>query len=122
MSTGPNIEAPTRVIQPVPDSRLEQLLAQYDLAKAEADKAAETLKAIADGVKAELAAQLAAQLAEGETAIEVASDLLARPLRLSHVESWRVDAKKLKTEDPLTYVRYATKSSSWKLAPVGSRT
>lgn len=118
MTTGPQIEQPPRVIEPAPDSRLEQLLAQYDLAKAEAEKAAEALKAISDGVKAELAAQLA----EGETALEVTSDLLARPLRLSNVESWRVDAKKLKAEDPVTYVRYAVQGHSWRLAPVGSRT
>lgn len=116
--TGPQIEQRPRVIRPVPDSRLDQLLAQYDLAKAEADKAAETLKPITDGIKSELAAQLA----DGETVLEVTSDHLARPMRLSNVESWRVDAKKLKAEDPLTYVRYAVQGHSWKLAPVGSRT
>jgi hypothetical protein len=34
------------------------------------------------------------------------------------VESWRVDAKKLKTEAPETYVRYATKSTAWQLRAV----
>ncbi len=93
--------------------RLEQLLAQYDLAKAEAAKAAESLKAITDGIKAELAA-----VAPGETDIRVDSPDLAKPLRLQAVTSWRVDATKLKAEDPETYVRYAKQSTAWRLEAV----
>lgn len=96
--------------------RLEQLLAQYDLVKAEAAKAEEALKAITDGIKQELMAAAP----EGETDIRVDSPDLTRPLRLQAVESWRVDSKKLKAEAPETYVRYATKSVSWRLAGITS--
>lgn len=99
-----------------PESRLEALLAQYDLAKAEAEKAAESLKAITDGIKAELAAAAP----EGETDIRVDSPDLAQPLRLSAVTSWRVDATKLKAEAPETYVRYAKQSTAWRLERVKS--
>lgn len=101
------------VVRPDPDTRLEQLTAQYDMAKAEADKAASTLKAVTDAIKLELASA-----APGETSIDLVSDLLAAPLRLVAVESWRVDAKKLKAEAPETYVRYAKKSTSWTLRAV----
>lgn len=102
-------------ITPQPETRLEALTAQYDLAKAEVDKAGEALKAITDGIKHELRTA-----APGETSILLTSDLLARPLLLAQIESWRVDAKKLKAEDPLTYVRFATKSFSWSMRPVSS--
>ena len=95
-------------------TRLEALLAQYDLAKAEADKATETLKAITDGIKAELAAAAP----DGETDIRVNSPDLTRPLRLQAITSWRVDAAKLKAEAPETYVRYAKQSTSWRLERV----
>jgi hypothetical protein len=105
----------TAVIAPQPGSRLEQLAAQYDLAKAEAEKAADALKAITDGIKLELA-----NAAPGETDVRLDSTELAAPLRLLAIESWRVDSKKLKTEAPEIYVRYATKSTAWQLRPVKS--
>jgi hypothetical protein len=109
------VNAPVTVT-PEPDSRLEQLAAQYDLAKAEADKASATLKAITDAIKLELTGAAP----EGARSIDLASDHLTVPLRLNYVESWRVDAKKLKVEQPETYVRYATRSGSWRLAAVTS--
>ncbi len=105
-------------IPPAPDSRLEQLCAQYDLAKAEATKAADALKAITDGIKNELAALMP----EGATEVDLDTPLLARPMRLKAVDAWRVDAKKLKAEAPAIYVRYAVKGTSWRLAPIGSET
>lgn len=104
-----------QVVIPETDTRLAQLLAQYDLAKAEADKAAETLRAITDAVKVELV-----NAAPGAHDIRVESPDLARPLRLFAVESWRVDAKKLKAEAPETYVRFAKKSTSWTLRSIAS--
>lgn len=98
-----------------PDTRLAQLAAQYDLAKAEAAKAAEALKAITDGIKAELA-----NAAPGETDVRLESPELEKPLRLSAVTSWRVDATKLKAEAPETYVRYAKQSTAWRLDAVKS--
>lgn len=105
----------TATVRPEPESRLEQLAGQYDLAKAEADKAAETLKAITDAIKLELV-----NAAPGETSIDLVSDDLAAPLRLVAVESWRIDSKKLKTEAPETYVRYAKKTASWTLRAVSA--
>jgi predicted phage-related endonuclease len=106
------------VIKPAPGSRLEQLCAQHDLAKAEARKAEEALAAITDGIKNELAALLP----DGATEVDLDTDLLARPLRLKAVESWRVDSKRLRAANPEIYVRYAVKSTSWRLAPIGSQT
>jgi len=105
----------TRVIKPESDSRLAQLAAQYDLAKAESAKAAEALKAITDAIKIELT-----HAAPGESDVQLDSPDLIKPLRLTAVESWRIDAKKLKAEDSLTYVRYAVQSTTWRLAPVSS--
>lgn len=93
--------------------RLSQLHASYADAKAEADGAAERLATIKDAIKAELIA------AAPEGSLKIA--LLGEdgpPLQLTHSESWRVDSRKLKAEEPETYVRYAKKSESWTLAPV----
>lgn len=103
-------------VTPAPDSRLAQLCSQYDLAKAEADKAAETLKAITDGIKHELVALLP----PGADRVDLDTPLLARPMRFQSVQTWRVDTKRLKAEDPLAYVKYAVQGTSWKLAPLGA--
>src|SRR6266566_3009872 len=100
-------------VTPDPDSRLGQLAAQYDLAKAEADKATTDLKAITDAIKLELI-----NAAPGATSIDLVSEDLVKPLRLVAVSSWRVDAKKLKAEAPETYVRYAVQGTSWTLKRV----
>lgn len=103
----------TAIVKPHGNSRLAQLLGMYDAAKAEADAAAKALKTITDGIKAELTTA-----APGATSIDIESGLTARPLRLIAVTSWRVDAGKLKTDDPETYVRYAKQSTAWTLKPV----
>jgi hypothetical protein len=97
------------VVDVVAGERLAQLHAQYELLKVEADEAAARLKACTDAIKLELTQQ-----SPGHTKYR----LPAGPgpeLTLTYVESWRVDARKLKAEDPLTYVRYAKKSGSWTL-------
>lgn len=96
------------------DSRLGQLLAQYDLAKAEAKKAEEALKAITDGIKAELIA-----VAPDAKTIDVASKHLARALRLNAVTSTSVDSARLKVEQPLVFAQFSKSSTSWRLAQVG---
>lgn len=101
---------------PVPATateRLAALHAEYADAKAAADGAAERLTAIKDGIKAEMAAAAP----EGQTKI-VLTGFDGPTLQLTYAESWRVDSRKLKAEDPETYVRYAKKSGSWTLAPV----
>lgn len=90
-------------------SRLEQLHAAYEDAKAAKDEAETRLKAVVDAIKVE-----ATQAAPGAERIEIVGDHGPR-LSLTYVESWRVDSRRLKAEDPETYVRYATKSGTWKL-------
>lgn len=113
--TAATATAPATLVPYAPDTRLAQLCSQYELAKAEAAKAAESLKAITDGIKAELA-----NAAPGATDVRYESPDLGQALRLTAVESWRVDAKKLKAEAPETYVRYAKKSTAWRLEAVRS--
>lgn len=99
-------------VTPEPGSRLESLLAEYDVAKARADEAAARLKTITDGIKAETLAQ---ELNAVDDRFDITSPYLAAPLRLSYVESWRLDAKRMKAEDPAMYVTYAVKGGSWQL-------
>ena len=106
-----------RQVQPRSNSRLAALHAAYADAKAAVDAAGEQLKAITDAIKVELTA-----VDPNERRFELvpANGVQARPLQLTYVESWRVDSTKLKREDPETYVRYAKKSGSWRLAPAKS--
>lgn len=99
-----------------PDSRLEQLLATYADLKPQADEIAERLKTVTDGIKAELIAASP----DGTRRINVTHPVLAVPLRLSYVESWRLDTKRLKTEHPAVYVAYATKGGKWELRGVSA--
>lgn len=111
---GPHIKPPVPFLNPVEGSRLEQLAAQYGEAKKLADASAKALKVITDGIKLELT-----NAAPGLEAIDLVSPLLARPLRMSSVTSWRVDTEKLKTQYTEVYARCAKESTAWKLAEVG---
>jgi hypothetical protein len=95
-------------------SRLEQLHEAYAGAKAAAEEATTRLKAITDALKVELT-QAAP---EGASRIELVGEAGPR-LRLTYSESWRLDSRQLKAEDPETYVRYAKKSGSWTLKEGG---
>lgn len=112
----PPVEQPPVQIVPRGDSKLAQLHAMYAGAKANADAAAEELKTITTAIKAELA-----QAAPGQPKVDLIGQGLP-PLGLRHVETWRVDTRKLKAQDPETYVRYAKKSESWALRPLGAGT
>jgi hypothetical protein len=96
-----------------PGSRLEDLLAAYAHLKPQADEVASRLKAVTDAIKVELTT-----LVPGAARIDVAHEALARPLRLSWIEKWDLDAKRMKAEDPATYVRFARKGGSWQLRGV----
>lgn len=99
---------------PEPDTRLAQLHAAYTDAKAAAEEANARLKSITDALKAELAgADNGAP--EGTRQYDLVGPD-GPPLRLTYVESWRIDTNKLKAQDPETYVRYAKKSGSWRLS------
>lgn len=112
--TGDPVDSPT-FVRPDPESRLAHLAARYDELKARADAARAELDDLTLALKAELSA--AAPCTAGRTVVLATPDL-RRPLRLSAVESWRIDAKRLKAEDPTTYIRWAVKSTSLKLERV----
>ena len=95
-------------------SRLEQLHAAYGEAKARADEATKQLKAITDGIKLELTSA-----APDAPKIDLAASPTLPALRLQWVESWRLDSKRLKVDDPETWVRYAVKGGSWVLKVLG---
>jgi len=111
MTEAPNIEVeqPYTPVKDTASRRLKQLHASYTDAKAAADQANEQLKLITDAIKVEL------QTAAPESTRIALTGPAGPPLRLVQTESWRVDSKKLKREDPETYVRFATKSVSWRL-------
>ena len=90
--------------------RLAQLHAAYDEAQAAYDAAASHFEAIKTGIKAELAALAP----EGSTRIGLTGEH-GPGLSLTYAESWRLDSRKMKREDPETYVRYAKPSGSWTL-------
>lgn len=104
-------------VTPPGDSRLAALHAQYADAKAAADAAAEHLKTITDGIKAELRAQADAGSPDG--ADSVSRIELRSPygpiLRLTKSERVTFDSKKLKVDDPVTYVKYAKFGEAWAL-------
>ena len=102
-----------QTITPAPDSRLAQLLAEFEAAKRAAEAAHERLNMIKDGIKAELTAA-----APGAEKVRVHSDHLTQPLQLSARTEWRIDARRLKAEDPVTWVRYARRVTSWRLESV----
>jgi hypothetical protein len=91
--------------------RLAALVAMYDAAKSAADAAAEALKTITDGIKAETSAAV-----PGGTDFTIVSGTLSHPLTLQYVVSNRVDTKALRAM--LTAEQYASltkPSGSWTL-------
>ncbi|GLW32252.1 hypothetical protein [Actinoplanes regularis] len=100
-------------VQPEPGSRLDDLLAAYAELKPRADELATRLKTITDAIKAELTAAR-----PGAQYIGVDHPALVQPLRLTYVESWTLDSKRLKAENPELYVTYARKGGSWQLRGV----
>lgn len=110
-ATEPEKPAVARV-KAEPDSRLEQLLAQYELLKPAADEAEARLKSVVDAIKA-IAVQ---EGNDGRTThISVDAPRLGIALDLSWIQSWRLDAKRMKAEEPVTYVRFAVMNGSWTL-------
>lgn len=93
----------------LPGSRLEALLASYEVLKAAAEEAAGQFRAVTDAIKAEAAA------GTGATSIAISGAPGLPRLRMTWRESWRLDSKLLKETDPATYARYAVKSGSWEL-------
>jgi len=105
----PQLQAPPVQVTPRKNSKLEQLHAIYTEAKAKADQAAADLKTVTDAIKAEMTSA-----APDAARLELVGPHGPR-LMLTYVEWWRVDATRLKKEDPETYVRFAKKGGSWQL-------
>lgn len=105
---------PVQVAAPA-DSRLAQLQSQYAEAKSAADAAAEHLKGITDAIKHELT-----RAAPEHTKIDLPAGH-GPALRLTYSERWSLDTRRMKAEDPLTYVRYAKKGGAWTLRAMGAR-
>lgn len=101
---------PVTVIQAEKDSRLEQLLAQYDDAKAAEKDARDRFKTIADGIKAELY-----RLTEGNEKVDVHSNYLNQPLALRAQYQTRLDTDKLKTVHPDLCQQFSKQTAFWKL-------
>lgn len=101
------------IVQPEQGTRLEQLHAAYADAKARADDAAAALKAITDGLKVELTNAAP----EGTPVVELRGTD-GPSLRVTWTTSWRLDSKRLKADDPETWVRYAKQSGTWVLKAV----
>lgn len=89
--------------------RIAQLHREYHEAKAEADAANQRLRAVTDALKAELVGT------DPQTRLITLTSPGVLPLRLTWVESWRMDTKRLKAEKPDVYVTYAQQSGSWRL-------
>jgi hypothetical protein len=104
----------TAIVKSQPETRLDALAAEYAQLKPLADATNARLKEITDGIKAELAVA-----APGKTSVDFVSPMLDRPLRMTAKTSWRLDSKRLKAEDPGTYVKYAVQSTSWELRQTG---
>ena len=111
-NAGPAPEPTFVQVDATATERLAALHSLYADVKERFDSAKEQLDAIKAGIKAELVAAAPA----GSTKIALMGKD-GPPLTLVHSESWRVDSRKLKAEEPETYVRYAKKSESWTLAP-----
>jgi hypothetical protein len=109
MTDQPQIQPPPFQVTPRKNSRLEQLHAVYADAKAKADQATSDLKTVTDAIKAEMT-----KAAPDQARLELVGPHGPR-LTLTYVESWRVDATRLKAEAPETYVMFAKKRGSWQL-------
>lgn len=94
--------------------RLAQLVALYDAAKDAADDAAEALKAITDGIKAETSSAV-----PGGTDFTIVSGDLALPLTLKLVRSERVDTKLLRAMLGDRYSSVCKPSQAWTLKRKG---
>ncbi len=111
MTAEPQQQVPSRVaVTAPPGSRLEELLASYEVAKAAAEAAAGRFKAVTDGIKAELASAN-----PGVPDITLGGAPGMPRLRMTWKRPWRVDEKRLKAEDPALYVRYAVRGGHWEM-------
>lgn len=94
-----------------PGTRLEQLLASYESAKAAADEAKTRFEALTDAIKAELAASVP----DGTTEIALSGSPALPRLRMAWKQPYRFDVKRFRAECPALYVKYEARSGHWEL-------
>lgn len=101
------------------DAAVAQLAAAYEDAKAEVRAAEERKDSLANQLKAHAeAAALQSGHPLGTTRVVLESDALT--VRVTPVETWRIDSTRMKKEAPETYVRWAKKSVSNRLEVAAS--
>lgn len=98
---------PRSQVVPQPGSRLEQLQAMYDDARARAEEAAERFGMIKKGIEAELAAA-----APGARVIALGGPV---PLTMSWRAPMRFDQKRFKEENAYLYASYCKPGGHWEL-------
>lgn len=108
--TTPQKTGQTVHVEPERDSRLEQLLAQYDAVKS----AAEEAKKRFEDLKAEIKNELSFA-APGQQKVRVESTYLNQSLQMICRGAWKLDSRSLKAEEPDVWVRYAERKFTWYL-------
>lgn len=102
---------PAVVLVTAPGSRLEQLQASYESAKAARDEAVARFDALTGAIKAELASA-----SQGNATDIILSGGPALPqLRMVWKAPYRFDAKRFRAEHPDIYVRYEVRGGHWDL-------
>jgi hypothetical protein len=94
-----------------PGSRLQELQASYESAKAAKEEAVARFDAITGALKAEMAA--AAPQKSTDVMLDSAPGLPR--LRLKWMRPYRFDSKRFKAENPALYVRYEVRGGHWDL-------
>jgi hypothetical protein len=105
---------PPVLVLAAPGSRLEQLLASYESARAQADEAKARLEALTDALKAEISA--AAPHGTQEMTLDGGPGLPR--MRMTWKAPYRFDVKRFRAEQPGMYVRYEVKGGHWELRVV----
>jgi hypothetical protein len=111
MTTPKPQEPPAFPVTAQPGSRLEELLAMYESAKAEAAEA----KSRFDGITSGLKAEIAAACPDGTTRASLTGAPGLPRLRMTWLTPWRFDSKTFKEEQPYLYVKYSKQGGHWDL-------
>lgn len=98
------------ILHPMPDSRLDQLAAEFAALAPHVAEVSARLEEIRTAIKAEMATA-----APGQPEVLLRSSHLANVLQLKAVTSTRLDSTALKKADPATWDRWAKPSTSWRL-------
>jgi hypothetical protein len=104
---------PPTTVQPLPESRLDQLCAELASVEPEYDRVKARYDELRNAIKTEMAAQAKA----GQELMYLQSAYLP-PMQYKCYAEWRVDMKALKSGDPEIYVKHAVRKYVWKLEKV----